>query len=269
MKQQQEEAAAAAAAAGVAQQGGVKEEEVKNEPSVAETPGEAISMEMEGPGAAKGIGQHAAAAAVGAEGPAAMDVDGEPRSEVLPEALGVSVPTGTGAEDVSGTNAAAGAGMDGVRAAAGEPAAGTAGPPTAPQAPAPPAIPTYRPACMWVLLSPVNSSGASGGPVAVPLHIDPALPDYIVQAANYETRMRKEWQPGDRFRMYFGGKLGTKVGGAYYKGNILKVHADIKEGETQPDPWESIEVVWDSEDGSSQHRVSYLSFRTGAGNPSS
>ena len=243
LKQQEEEVAAAA---GAAEHDAVKGQGLTEEKAAygVDTPGEAVAMEMKGPGSAD---QKAAAVLSGFQGPAAMEVDGEGRAQMKPEASGAEAT----AAAAPGTQAVTG--VDGVE---GIPGATAAAPAKAPQAPAPPAIPTYRPACMWVLLSPVNGSSDTAGPVALPLHIDPTLPDYIVQAPNYESRMQKGWQPGDRFRMYFGGKLGTKVGGAYYKGYIKKVHADIKEGDNQPDPWESIEVLWDSEDGSSQHRVS-------------
>jgi hypothetical protein len=97
------------------------------------------------------------------------------------------------------------------------------------------------------------------GAVAVPIHIDPALPDYVVQAQLYDTRMARHWKSGDRFRMYFGGRGGQKVGGAYYKGNIIKVHSGVAPGaagDAAHDPWEMLEVIWDTDDGSSQHRVS-------------
>lgn len=41
--------------------------------------------------------------------------------------------------------------------------------------------------------------------IAVPIAIDNSLPDYCVRAEGYAERMRVQWQPGDRFRMFFGG----------------------------------------------------------------
>lgn len=44
--------------------------------------------------------------------------------------------------------------------------------------------------------------------IAVPIHIDAHLPDYIVRTEMYERGMTKRWNVGQRFRMYFGGKVG-------------------------------------------------------------
>jgi hypothetical protein len=77
--------------------------------------------------------------------------------------------------------------------------------------------PTVRPPCMWMLLTPVRDpgeprpAGAAAGDIALPIHIDPGLPDFLMPASTYEERVRKSWVPGERFRMYFGGKHGTKV----------------------------------------------------------
>ncbi len=46
-------------------------------------------------------------------------------------------------------------------------------------------------------------------PVAVA--VDNSLPDYLVAAELYAARMRVLWQPGDRFRMFFGGKISSKT----------------------------------------------------------
>ena len=62
-------------------------------------------------------------------------------------------------------------------------------------------------------------------------------------------------QVGDRFRMYFGGKLGTKVGGSWYKGVIHTLHAQHAATDPNYDPWEAITVDWDTNDGSSQTKV--------------
>lgn len=131
--------------------------------------------------------------------------------------------------------------------------------------PPPPVRPAFRPPCMWMLLTPVRTSTTAGQPVseiAVPIHIDAALPDYICQATSYDAHSQRKWQVGDRFRMFFGGKLGTKVGGSYYKGKIEAVNSQLKPGDSEPDPWESVTVSWDNEDGGTQHKVS--AYRDGA-----
>lgn len=47
--------------------------------------------------------------------------------------------------------------------------------------------------------------------VAIPIAIDSSLPDYLVRAEGYAERMRVAWLPGDRFRMFFGGKISSKT----------------------------------------------------------
>ena len=39
-----------------------------------------------------------------------------------------------------------------------------------------------------------------------------ALPDYMVKAELFDKGMHRMWSPGDRFRMYFGGRAGSKQG---------------------------------------------------------
>lgn len=45
----------------------------------------------------------------------------------------------------------------------------------------------------------------------MPVAVDNSLPDYLVAAELYAARMRVLWQPGDRFRMFFGGKISSKT----------------------------------------------------------
>jgi hypothetical protein len=92
--------------------------------------------------------------------------------------------------------------------------------PSAPKAD-PNAPPKLRPPCMWMLLTPVREpgapeppQGAPRGDLALPIHIDGDLPDFLMPAATYEERVAKQWAPGERFRMYFGGKHGQKVRGS-------------------------------------------------------
>ena len=47
--------------------------------------------------------------------------------------------------------------------------------------------------------------------LVIPIAIDNSLPDYLVRAEGYAERMRVQWQPGDRFRMFFGGKISSKT----------------------------------------------------------
>lgn len=89
------------------------------------------------------------------------------------------------------------------------------------------------------------------------------LPTYL--PARAPARRQKMWQPGDRFRMYFGGKLGTKVGGSWYKGKIESVDVPAQPMVQDHDPWDSIHVVWDKNDGSGQTKVRPGRRRVGGG----
>lgn len=88
--------------------------------------------------------------------------------------------------------------------------------------------------------------GSESEAVAVPIHVDNSLPDFIVNVSAYDQGMHKQWQPGDRFRMFFGGKWSSRgQGGVYYKGAVVAV-AEHKLGEPY-DPWESLTVEWDND----------------------
>ena len=39
-----------------------------------------------------------------------------------------------------------------------------------------------------------------------------ALPDFLVRADVFDKGMHRIWNAGDRFRMYFGGRAGSKSG---------------------------------------------------------
>jgi hypothetical protein len=39
------------------------------------------------------------------------------------------------------------------------------------------------------------------------IHIDNAMPDYVVRHEQFERGMAKKWASGDRIRMFFGGKV--------------------------------------------------------------
>ncbi len=76
-----------------------------------------------------------------------------------------------------------------------------------------PAASSSRPYCLWMVLQQMLQNGQPG-PVdqqghltCVPIHIDMALPDYIVKPDTYMKGMIKTWAKGERFRMYFGGKV--------------------------------------------------------------
>ncbi len=47
--------------------------------------------------------------------------------------------------------------------------------------------------------------------IVVPIAIDNSLPEYLIRTEGYAERMRVQWQPGDRFRMFFGGKISSKT----------------------------------------------------------
>ena len=55
--------------------------------------------------------------------------------------------------------------------------------------------------------------------IVVPVAVDTSLPDYLVRTEQYARAMRVLWQPGDRFRMFFGGKISSKT------------HKKVKSGE--------------------------------------
>ncbi len=39
-----------------------------------------------------------------------------------------------------------------------------------------------------------------------------ALPDFLVRSDAFDKGMHRIWNAGDRFRMYFGGRAGSKSG---------------------------------------------------------
>ena len=51
------------------------------------------------------------------------------------------------------------------------------------------------------------------------LFILQALPDYLVRADAFDKGMHRIWTVGDRFRMYFGGRAGSKSGKRYTGGS--------------------------------------------------
>jgi hypothetical protein len=55
------------------------------------------------------------------------------------------------------------------------------------------------------------------------------LPDYMVAAEPFDAGMHRRWAPGDRFRMYFGGRAGSKQGAR----NMLPFLAASKFPKTQ------------------------------------
>lgn len=65
------------------------------------------------------------------------------------------------------------------------------------------------PVC-WLLLRPIYRVGLhipqTQRELVVPIQIDSTLPDYIAKADAYDKGVLNTWRPGDRFRMYFGGK---------------------------------------------------------------
>lgn len=93
--------------------------------------------------------------------------------------------------------------------------------------------------------------------LVIPIAIDVSLPDYVVKAEAYVDRMRVIWQPDDRFRIFFGGKISSKThrkvktGGQWYKGSVVELTAPQPKSWAPPaekeayDPWESVIVRWD------------------------
>lgn len=55
----------------------------------------------------------------------------------------------------------------------------------------------------------------------------------------------KGWQPGERCRMYVGGKQGAKISGSWYKGKVIHVGQPAAPDHQDFDPWESVVVEWD------------------------
>ncbi|CAL8466956.1 g6492 [Coccomyxa elongata] len=112
--------------------------------------------------------------------------------------------------------------------------------------------------CTWILLQPSTKGPRHQSPtqpIAVPLRIDNALPDYMVKAELFDKGSHRMWSPGDRFRMYFGGRAGSKQGGVYYRGVVSEVFQQQPELEAPEsqwaayDPWEAVEVAWDGKSG--------------------
>ncbi|KAL4434797.1 hypothetical protein ABPG77_005324 [Micractinium sp. CCAP 211/92] len=112
----------------------------------------------------------------------------------------------------------------------------------------------------WLILRPAKYGPRHQLPtqdLVIPVAIDNTQPEYVIKAETYAERMRVRWQPGDRFRMFFGGQVSrkthkrVKTGGVWYKGTVV----DLKQaqpGKDAPpeekeryDPWESLVVHWD------------------------
>jgi hypothetical protein len=113
----------------------------------------------------------------------------------------------------------------------------------------------------WFFLRPAKHGPSFQLPsadICIPMAIDNSMPDYMVRTEVYRERMRILWQPGDRFRMFFGGKISSKThkkvktGGVWYKGGIDDVvvlqpgpEASLQDKITY-DPWETVLVMWDA-----------------------
>jgi hypothetical protein len=112
----------------------------------------------------------------------------------------------------------------------------------------------------WVFLRPARygpKHQLPTGDIVLPVAIVSGLPDYLLKVDAYVSGMRVSWQPGDRFRMFFGGKISektlrkVKAGGTWHKGEVVAVeptapgkYASLEEKEKY-DPWESVVVRWD------------------------
>ncbi len=60
---------------------------------------------------------------------------------------------------------------------------------------------------MLVLSAASPAVPPAAGDLALPLHADASLQDYVVKADVYDRRCAKTWRAGERFRMYFGSKV--------------------------------------------------------------
>ncbi|KAL4423903.1 hypothetical protein ABPG75_001204 [Micractinium tetrahymenae] len=112
----------------------------------------------------------------------------------------------------------------------------------------------------WLILRPAKYGPRHQLPaqdLIIPVAIDNTQPEYVIKAETYAERMRVRWQPGDRFRMFFGGQVSrkthkrVKTGGVWYKGTVVDLkqaqpgkEAPLEEKERY-DPWESLVVHWD------------------------
>ena len=113
----------------------------------------------------------------------------------------------------------------------------------------------------WICLRPSRQaprSQLSSADVIVPLAAIPGMPEYLLRTETFVERARISWRPGDRFRMFFGGKISSKTqrklkaGGTWHKGEIVDVTSTRPEPGAPSeafdsyDPWESIVVQWDT-----------------------
>ncbi|KAK9803241.1 hypothetical protein WJX73_008882 [Symbiochloris irregularis] len=106
----------------------------------------------------------------------------------------------------------------------------------------------------WLLLRPSRHGPRhqlAARDIAVPLRIDGALPDFLVPAETFDRGLKRVWNEGDRFRMFFAARTTSKAGGTYYKGTVVNVrqqqppyHSPMEVKEAY-DPWEALEVEWD------------------------
>lgn len=103
-----------------------------------------------------------------------------------------------------------------------------------------------RPPTAWLLLRP---DSASLQPLVLPIHAVGTLPDYVVKEGVFEAGRAQGWQPGERFRMQFGGRKGS-----WYRGTVTAV--EQRGGGVEWDPWEGLHVRWDDSQSSSVPRVS-------------
>ena len=120
--------------------------------------------------------------------------------------------------------------------------------------------PATRAPVAWVFLRPAKFAPRHQLPskdIVLPVAIVPNLPDYLLKVEAYHNGTRVSWQAGDRFRMFFGGKISektlrkVKAGGTWHKGEVMAVEpsapsrwAPLEEKEAY-DPWESVVVRWD------------------------
>lgn len=113
----------------------------------------------------------------------------------------------------------------------------------------------------WLCLRPARFAPKHQMPerdIVLPLALDVTQPDYVLKAEDFAGRTRVAWRPGDRFRVYIGGRTSvnplrrSKSGGVWHRGTVVAVEPPMPSARDHLyekeayDPWESIVVEWDA-----------------------
>ena len=100
----------------------------------------------------------------------------------------------------------------------------------------------------------LGNLGADSLPISAPMHMDSALPDFVVPENVFKAGMSLRWRRGQRFRMFY---ADDGESGQFWSGTVVKNHFHEPDGtgvqSTGGDPWECIEVAWDNEDYRGEH----------------